>query len=71
MPAEAILYVNEVPAFLYGGNVDAVRLTCTDCQTAYHVHYSNSEIKRIADLRTLAASRIDAEHPQHQRSILL
>jgi len=71
MPAEAIRYVNNVPTFLYGGNVDGMCLTCSFCDAAYHVHFSNSESKRIPDCRTLAAARINAEHPHHERSILL
>jgi hypothetical protein len=71
MPAEAIQYVNKEPVILYGGNVDSVLLTCSACAVEYRVHYSNSEIKRIADCRNLAETRINAEHPQHERSILL
>jgi hypothetical protein len=71
MPAEAIRYVNDVATFLYGGNVDGIHITCVCCDAAYHIHYSNSEVNRISDCRTLAASRINAEHPNHERSILL
>jgi hypothetical protein len=71
MPAEAIRYVNNVATFLYGGNVDGLSLTCSFCFAEYHVHYSNSETGRLLDCRTLAASRINAEHPDHERSILL
>jgi hypothetical protein len=71
MPAEAILYVKDVAALLYGGNVDRTLLTCSICGAAYHVHYSNSERNRLVDCRTLASSRINAEHPHHARSILL
>lgn len=71
MPAEAILYVDNVAVLIYGGNVDPKRLTCSFCGAVYHVHYSNSEANRLADCRTLASSRIDAEHPRHERSILL
>jgi hypothetical protein len=46
-------------------------LTCSACNAEYRVHYSNSEIKRIADCRYLAGVRINDEHPQHERSILL
>ena len=71
MPAEAILYVNNVPALIYGGNIDSRCIACVFCGVSYHVHYSNSEINRIADCRTLAEDRINAEHPHHERSILL
>ena len=71
MPAEAILYQKNIPAFLYGGNVDAVCLKCLYCEEEYHIHYSNSERGRLPDCRTLAADRINAEHPDHERSILL
>jgi hypothetical protein len=63
--------VDKTPAILYGGNVDSVLLTCSACNAEYRVHYSNSEIKRIADCRYLAGVRINDEHPQHERSILL
>jgi len=71
MPAEAILYKNNLPTFLYGGNTDSVLLTCLFCGAEYHIHYSNSERGRIPDCRTLASDRINAEHPNHERSILL
>lgn len=71
MPAEAILYIDNTAALAYGGNIDALCLKCSFCGAAYHVHYSNSETNRIGDCRTLASSRIDAEHPRHERSILL
>jgi hypothetical protein len=71
MPAEAILYVKDVAALVYGGNIDPTRLTCSSCGAVYHVHYSNSEVNRIPDCRTLATARINAEHPLHERSILL
>lgn len=71
MPAEAILYRNNQPALLWGGNTDAVTLNCLFCGAEYHIHYSNSERNRIADCRTLALDRIKAEHPDHERSILL
>ena len=71
MPAEAIRYIDKVPAILYGGNVDSVPLTCSSCNAEYRVHYSNSEIPRLTDNRYLARVRIDDEHPHHERSILL
>ena len=71
MPAEAIRYVNNIATFLYGGNVDALCLKCAFCNAVYHVHYSNAEINRIRECRALAADRINAEHPDHRRSILL
>jgi hypothetical protein len=71
MPAEAIRYVNKIPAILYGGNIDTVFLTCSSCDAEYRIHYSNSEIPRLADRRYLAEARINAEHPDHERSILL
>ena len=71
MPAEAIRYINNTATFLYGGNVDTESLTCAFCGAMYHVHYSNAEINRIVDCRTLAVDRISAEHPDHRRSILL
>lgn len=71
MAAEAILYRNNQPALLYGGNTDALALNCLYCDVEYHIHYSNSERARVADCRTLAADRINAEHPDHERSILL
>ena len=71
MPAEAIRYVDKAPAIVYGGNVDSVLLTCSSCKAEYRVHYSNSEIPRLADCRYLAGVRINDEHPDHGRSILL
>ena len=71
MPAEAIRYINNIAAFLFGGNVDSLCLTCASCGAVYHVHYSNAEINRVLDCRTLAKDRINAQHPDHERSILL
>ena len=71
MPAEAIRYVNNIATFLFGGNVDSLCLTCAFCGAVYHVHYSNAEINRIPDCRTLAKDRINRQHPDHERSILL
>ena len=71
MPSEAIRYVNKLPAFAYGGNIDSVLLTCSSCDAEYRVHYSYSEFPRLADRRYLAEARINAEHPHHERSILL
>jgi hypothetical protein len=71
MPAEAIRYVNKIPAISLKGNIDSGLLTCSACDAEYRIHYSNAEIPRIADLRYLAGVRINAEHPQHERSILL
>ncbi len=71
MPSEAIRYENNLATVRYPGNVDSMALTCSSCKAEYHIHYSNSESARLADCRYLAEKRINAEHPEHERTILL
>jgi hypothetical protein len=71
VPSEAIQYVNNLPAISYGANVDVQPLQCEFCDAKYHVHYSNSESPYLLDKRYLAKQRITAQHPEHERSILL
>jgi hypothetical protein len=69
MSAEAVRYIDNKPAISDGLQVDVVQLLCGKCEAEYRIHYSQVEVRRLEDHRSLAGERITAEHPTHSRNI--
>jgi hypothetical protein len=71
MAAEAVQYIQGQPVLQDGLNIDQTLLCCSECETYYHVHYSNAEAAWLPELGLQASEKINTQHPNHIQTISL
>jgi hypothetical protein len=71
MAAEAIRYVNDRPVIPHNLLVDEELLGCSQCDEVYRVHYSQSGIAVLDEIRFRASEIINEQHPHHKDAIFL
>jgi hypothetical protein len=71
MAAEAVMYFSDRPAIQDGLVADSELLGCSQCDAVYRAHFSPGEANLLAEHRFQASEKINAQHPLHERAILL
>jgi hypothetical protein len=69
--AEAVMYKGNRPVIHDGPTPDEELLGCPECDAVYRVRYSRGEAHSLAEYRFQAGDKINAQHPLHERAILL